>query len=128
MGSATCRGLLKAKAVQPEQIIATDIHHEKVEALVRELGIRSASSNVEAAKQADIVMLCVKPYLIHDVVEEISGVITPDKLIISIAAGIPIARIEDLLPPRHPGYPCHAQYLRHRGSRCCRVLARPLRY
>jgi pyrroline-5-carboxylate reductase len=102
MGSAACRGLLKAKAVESQQIVATDIHREKVDALVHELGIRSAPSNVEAARQADIVMLCVKPYLIHDVVEEIAGVIIPQKLIISIAAGVPISRIEDLLPPRTP--------------------------
>lgn len=102
MGSATCRGLLKAGAVEPTQIIATDVHHEKVEALVKELGIRSAGSNVDAARQANIIMLCVKPYLIHDVVEQIAGVITPENLVITIAAGIPTARIEDLLPPGTP--------------------------
>jgi len=88
MGEALIRGLLAAGTVKPHQIIATDIRPDRLELLQRTFGIRTARD----IPQADIFLLAVKPQQMSDVL----SVLRPQSsaLFISIAAGIPTARIE----------------------------------
>jgi pyrroline-5-carboxylate reductase len=57
---------------------------------------------VEAAKDADIIVIGVKPQVVEDVVREISGHITPKQVIVSVAASVPTSMIEKNLPPNVP--------------------------
>lgn len=102
MGSALGRGLVQAKASLPENIIFSDPHPANVAHLVEQLGVRYAKSNIDAARGADIVVLAVKPFNIRPVLAEIHEVITPDQLVISIAAGILIEDIEATLTENVP--------------------------
>ncbi|MHA3683407.1 pyrroline-5-carboxylate reductase [Leucobacter sp. HY1908] len=55
-------------------------------------------ANRAAVRGAGLVILGVKPWLIHDVVREIAGDLTPGTVLVSVAAGVTSASIEALVP------------------------------
>lgn len=93
MGSALIRGLLAAKLARPADLLACDSDHTKLTAICKELGVTPAESNGQAAAEAGIIVLAVKPPLVEPVLTEIEPVLRGEKLLVSIAAGIPLSRI-----------------------------------
>jgi len=93
MGEALIKGLTGANLVPPEAIYATDVRLERLRELDRQYGIQVASSNGELVRHADVVILAVKPQIIEPVLREIAGAVTRRKLVISIAAGVPIGKL-----------------------------------
>ncbi len=57
------------------------------------------ADNLEVVRASEIVVLSIKPQIMERVLDEIRCAVTPEKLVISIAAGISIASIEERLPP-----------------------------
>jgi pyrroline-5-carboxylate reductase len=102
MGSALGRGLVQAKAAEPQSIIFSDPHSTHIGPLKDQLGVRASTSNYEAAKGADIIVVAVKPFNVRAVLEEIHDVVSEDQLVISIAAGIRISDMEQVLRPGVP--------------------------
>jgi pyrroline-5-carboxylate reductase len=94
MGEALIRGLLYGHLCRPEQIFCSDVRAERLKAIREKYGVKSTSHNVEVVKQSDIVILAVKPQIMKQVVEEIAKHLDLSKLIISIAAGVPLDAIE----------------------------------
>lgn len=94
MGEALIHGLLYGHLCRPEQIFCSDVKAEKLKAIREKYGVKSTSHNVEVVKQSDIVILAVKPQIMKQVVEEIAKYLDLSKLIISIAAGVPLNAIE----------------------------------
>ena len=94
MGEALIAGILDSKLLAPRQITATDLHAGAVEDKKKRFGVRGTQDNASAVREADIVLLCVKPQIMRDVLKEIRDALTPDKLVLSIAAGITIACLE----------------------------------
>jgi pyrroline-5-carboxylate reductase len=94
MGEALIHGLLYGHLCRPEQIFCSDVRAEKLKAIREKYGVKSTSHNVEVVKQSDIVILAVKPQIMKQVVEEIAKYLDLSKLIISIAAGVPLDAIE----------------------------------
>ncbi len=102
MGSALIRGLLQSKTVSPEQIFATDIDEGRLQA-IRTLGVQVEQDNKTAVRACDVVLLCVKPQVMGEVLADIASVVEPQRhCIVSIAAGVPLARIEERLPTGTP--------------------------
>lgn len=102
MGGALIRGLLQSGATVAEQIVAADIDEKRLSAAAT-LGIRTTADNKAAVRQSDIVLLCVKPQVMDEVLADIAPAINPQRhTVISIAAGIPIAKIEAALPEGTP--------------------------
>ncbi len=97
MAEALVKGLIAAGAAKPDQIAVTDVSPDRLEHLKRTYGLTPRSSNQEAAREADIIILSVKPQVVEKVLSEVSSVVDNKKLVISIAAGIAIARIEKAL-------------------------------
>ena len=95
MAEAIARGLLKA-GVGPDAITASD-PDEKRRALFGEMGIRATTDNRSVAESSDILILAVKPFVMADALESLTNVVTPRQLVISIAAGITTATIEQKL-------------------------------
>jgi pyrroline-5-carboxylate reductase len=93
MGEALIKGLTEASLVPAEAIYATDVRLERMRELDRQYGIQVASSNPELVRQADVVILAVKPQIIEPVLREIAAAVTRRKLVISIAAGVSIAKL-----------------------------------
>jgi len=94
MGEALIHGLLYGHLCRPEQIFCSDVRAERLKAIREKYGVKSTSHNVEVVKQSDIVILAVKPQIMKPVVEEIAKHLDLSKLIISIAAGVPLDAIE----------------------------------
>jgi pyrroline-5-carboxylate reductase len=88
MGEALIKGLVAANLVPPEAIYASDVRQERLRTLERQYGIQLLQDNAELVRQADIVVLAVKPQIMAPVVRQISAAVTPRKLLISIAAGV----------------------------------------
>ncbi|WP_109078199.1 pyrroline-5-carboxylate reductase [Aggregatibacter kilianii] len=96
MAQAIVFGLLK-QAYPADKIIVCDPNEEKRE-LFAQKGVRTSQDNVAAAKQADVVLLAVKPQMLAEVCAPLSAVDFQAKLLISIAAGISVDRLTALLP------------------------------
>ncbi len=93
MAEAMIRGLLERHLVPPRRILVTGPRRERRAELAKTFGVHALASNVEAAKEADVVVLSVKPQIIPTVLRELRGKLTADKLVLSIAAGIPLGTL-----------------------------------
>lgn len=97
MASAIIKGLISSKFIKAENIIGSAISKEHADLKEKTLGIKMFVDNIETAKQADIIFICVKPSQVRDVLFEINGVLSKEKLVVSIAAGVKIDVIEDII-------------------------------
>jgi pyrroline-5-carboxylate reductase len=94
MAEALIKGLLRAHVAAPSEILCTDKRGERGPELTHRYGIRFQKDNLAAAREASIVVLSVKPQAMNQLLEEIAPALDQSKLVISIAAGVPIAAIE----------------------------------
>lgn len=94
MTEALVKGMLKAASVTTSEIAVADVALERLQHISRTYGVLTVSSNLDAVREADVIILSVKPQVIHKVLAEISPYIDGGKLVISIAAGITISTIE----------------------------------
>ena len=87
MGGAVARGLAEAGA-KPEYITVSNPSDSKLASL-RELGIVTTPDNRKAAEDADLLVIAVKPWILPGVIEELKGLIDPDRTQVAvIVAGI----------------------------------------
>jgi pyrroline-5-carboxylate reductase len=94
MAEALIKGLLRAEVAAPDEILCTDRRTERGEELTARYAVRFTTSNPAAAREADVIVLSVKPQVMNHLLEEISPALDESKLVISIAAGVPIEAIE----------------------------------
>jgi len=87
MGEALASGLLRAGVVQPDQIVAAARRPERAAELRDAYGIDVLPAS-QAAVKAGTLVIAVKPQDMEALLAEISPVVTPDQLVISVAAGI----------------------------------------
>src|SRR6185436_4676545 len=97
MASALIEGLIAAGTCPAGRIVATDVRSDALAALSLRHGIGSAGDNVSAARGADVIVLSTKPQVFPAILPELAPVVGKDKLVISIAAGVPIEVIESQL-------------------------------
>jgi pyrroline-5-carboxylate reductase len=98
MAEALIRGLVHAGVTQKEQILGSDPREERRREMSERYGVRVVADNAEVAREVDILVLSVKPQVMARVLEQVSPHIHAHALVISIAAGIPLAAIERKLP------------------------------
>jgi pyrroline-5-carboxylate reductase len=96
MATALIQGLLAAKTSRPEQLCASDVRPEALDALRARHGIETTQDNSKACA-ADVVVLSVKPQVFPALLAELAPHLDGSKLVLSIAAGVPIAAIEKRL-------------------------------
>lgn len=87
MAEAMISGLLERDLVMPGAIYASHPRGKRAEELEVRFGIHTTTANVEAARSANIIVLCVKPQRLDKVLGELKGQLNPDQLVISIIAG-----------------------------------------
>ena len=97
LGGILLRAYLKQGLFKPQNVTATVKHSEKAAKLAKEMGISVSAENRAAVRGADIVLLGVKPQVIVDVLQEISGELSPGALVVSVAASVPTSYIEQRL-------------------------------
>jgi pyrroline-5-carboxylate reductase len=93
MAEALLRGLLRSGA-RAEKLTATGRRQERLDELSKAYGVRTLLDNQAAARDADVVVLSVKPQAMDGLLVQIASAIDPSKLVLSLAAGVPIAAIE----------------------------------
>jgi pyrroline-5-carboxylate reductase len=97
LGEALIAGLIASGMVARENLVATAAHAARLEALAGRFGIRTTLENVRAVEGADLILLCVKPQTVADVLAEIQGALHEKQLLVSTAASVSTAYIEKLL-------------------------------
>ena len=100
LGGILLRAYLKQGLFSPKRVTATVRHEDKAATLAKELGVSVSTDNRKAVKDADIVLLGVKPQVVGDVLKEIKPELGKDTLIISVAASVPTAYIEQRVGDR----------------------------
>jgi pyrroline-5-carboxylate reductase len=95
MGGAIAVGLVKSGFVQAADIFVADKKDTSLEKM-KALGVNSFHNNLDAAKDADVVIVAVKPYHIESVITELKPVLTAGKILISIVAGVSMAEIGEM--------------------------------
>ena len=93
MATALARGLLAANLATAERIVASDPAPEASRRFAQETGCRVAASNGEVVAAADVIFLAVKPQQIAGVLADLRSHAGRDHLVISIAAGVPLATL-----------------------------------
>lgn len=97
MGSALISGILESGLISKDKVSVTDIRPKRLEYIREKEGVFTTEDNREAVEKSDVIVLAVKPQVIGRVLSEIKDVVTGDKVIISIAAGITTRFIEKAL-------------------------------
>jgi pyrroline-5-carboxylate reductase len=102
LGGILLRAYLKQGLFSPNRVSATVLHSDKAATLSKDLSVGVTSDNRKAVTGADIVLLCVKPQVIREVLEEIRPHVGEKALVISVAASVPTSYIEQHLGPKVP--------------------------
>ncbi|MCS5622030.1 MAG: pyrroline-5-carboxylate reductase [Nitrospinaceae bacterium] len=97
MAEAMIKGLLSASFIEAKNVFVSEPSEAKRDTLHAEYKIKVSADNRELVKKCDIIILAVKPQIVQKVLRDIASLVGRDKLVISIAAGVPIAIMDDVL-------------------------------
>ncbi len=97
MGEALISGLLHSRSSTPENIICSDIRKDKLKTVKEAYGVLTSGNNLNVVSASEIVVYAVKPQIMASVLRETAAPLDMSKLIISIAAGVPLSAIESCL-------------------------------
>lgn len=98
MGGAIARGLVKSEICKASDIVATAATEKTLKGIAEAIpGIVTSTSNVEAAEDADVIILAVKPWKIDEVMAEIAPVLSENVLLCSVAAGVSCHDLQEML-------------------------------
>jgi len=97
VGAALISGLIKSRLLPPEAIAGSTAHRETAEEAAKRLGIEMTLDNRNLVRGKDVVILATKPKTVPKVLGEIRDVISPEQLLVSVAAAITTRAIEDAL-------------------------------
>jgi pyrroline-5-carboxylate reductase len=100
LGEALLSGLLRAGR-SPQELLVTARRPERAKALTEKYGVE-VIGNHSAAKVADVLLLTVKPQDMGALLAELRGTVPSDRLVVSMAAGITTATIEEAMPDGTP--------------------------
>ena len=93
MAEALIKGIIAAKIYTPENVLVSDIRAGRLEFLAGKYGVTTVESNAELAEKVETLVLSIKPQNMTDALKSIKDAISDDTLVISIAAGIKVAKI-----------------------------------
>ncbi len=93
MAGAMIVGLLREKLASPEDLFTSDPREDRGKELQEKYGVQPFTDNGIAIKNADVVVLSIKPQRLGAVLEELKGKIPEDAFVISIIAGATIKKI-----------------------------------
>ncbi len=95
MATALAKGMIRAGIAPVEAICASDPLANARNLLTAETGIAVFDSNAQVAERSDVLILAVKPQSMRPVLDELRPLVTAEHLVVSIAAGITIASIDE---------------------------------
>lgn len=95
MAESMIAGLLAKRMIAPERIIASHPRLDRRQQLTEKFGINVVESNAEAARDADLILLTVKPQVLTSVMRQWKGTLQPTQVVMSILAGAPVRALQD---------------------------------
>jgi len=100
MATALAAGIVDAGLAGGADIVASDPDAQVRAGFAERLaGATLLDDNAQAARDAELVILAVKPQVMPDVLASLAGAIGPETVVVSIAAGVPLRQLEVALPP-----------------------------
>ncbi len=93
MAEAMIAGLIRQKVTVPSHIVASGPRPARVAELEQRYGVTPITDNVAAVREAEVVVLSVKPQKLREVLADLRGMVPEQALVLSIVAGAPIALI-----------------------------------
>ncbi len=97
MGEALISGLIYSRSSIPDNIICSDIRKDKLKSIKGAYGVVTTSNNLDVVRASEIVIYAIKPQIMASILKETAASLDMSKVIISIAAGVPLAAIESCL-------------------------------
>ena len=97
MGEALIKGLVESSLVPADAIVIADSRAARVQQIAEQYGVRAAADNIALVRDADVIILAVKPQIMTPVLREIMPALTNRPLLVSIAAGVSTATIQSVL-------------------------------
>ncbi|XP_047372782.1 pyrroline-5-carboxylate reductase 3 isoform X2 [Sciurus carolinensis] len=134
MAEAIAQGLIRAGKVEAKQVLASAPTDRNL-CHFRALGCQTTHSNQEVLQSCSLVIFATKPQVLPAVLKEVAPVVTAEHVLVSVAAGVSLSTLEELLPPNtrvlrvSPNLPCIVQEGamvmargRHAGSNEAKLL------
>ncbi len=97
MAGAIIKGTISSKFVPKEDIKGSEVNCEIAESAQKRLGIEVLTDNKFLTIDSDVIFIATKPNYVGEVLEEIKDELTPEKLVVSIAAGVSTSKIENII-------------------------------
>jgi pyrroline-5-carboxylate reductase len=97
MAESLLAGLLRKGVASAERLTVSDPHSQRREWLARRFGVAVHADNRAAAQKADLIVLCVEPQVLDSVLVDLSSILPSNPLLISVAAGYPLSRLQKQL-------------------------------
>ncbi|XP_007954280.1 pyrroline-5-carboxylate reductase 3 [Orycteropus afer afer] len=114
MAEAIARGLIRAGKVEAQNVLASAPTDRNL-CHFQALGCRTTHTNQEVLQSCLLVFFATKPHILPAVLAEVAPVVTAEHILVSVAAGVPLCTLEELLPPSArvlrvaPNLPCVVQ-------------------
>ncbi|XP_055143512.1 pyrroline-5-carboxylate reductase 3 isoform X2 [Symphalangus syndactylus] len=114
MAGAIAQGLIRAGKVEAQHILASAPTDRNL-CHFQALGCRTTHSNQEVLQSCLLVIFATKPHVLPAVLAEVAPVVTTEHILVSVAAGVSLNTLEELLPPNTrvlrvlPNLPCVVQ-------------------
>ncbi|RPI89753.1 MAG: pyrroline-5-carboxylate reductase, partial [Spirochaetales bacterium] len=97
MAEALMRGIIARNLWPKQHLVASDVSSVRLSTIHEALGIDTTADNRQVAARSDMIIVATKPAQVVAVLSEIADTLSPDKLIVSIAAGVTLATIQSAL-------------------------------
>jgi len=115
MAEALMKGIMSTGLYKADEIIASEVHEPRRKYIADALKIDVCADNAEVAKNANFIVLAVKPQHVKDVLMPLRTILSQSHLVMSIAAGVTIASLESNVPA--------CRFVRVMPNQPCMVLA-----
>ncbi len=97
MAEAFIGAFVEGEFLLPSQISVSDVREEKLKELRERYGVKVFKRNLDVVLNSDLIFLAVKPQVLPGVLREIGDALTPAQILVSMAAGFPIRKIEEMV-------------------------------
>ena len=97
MAEAILKGMLSSSLIKASNIFVSEPNKSRQTFLTTEFKVKVVKENLDLVKKADVLIVAVKPQIIREVLKDIADQVDSKKLVISVAAGVPISQIENAL-------------------------------
>ncbi len=102
IGEALIKGLCASGWRKPSEIVAADIHRERLQAIKERCSVETSESNRDAVKDAAVIVIAVKPQDLPGLLQEIGDLVSSEQTVLSVVAAVRTAAIEKHLPANVP--------------------------